>query len=256
MILQRIEAAFRRQDWKTLSKETGIVFLGAFLAIQLSNWNSWRSERALEKTYVERLHKEVTDLETVRKFLNMEQVRAGTNLRRALTKLTSQQNTALTKAECYALANNPSFSNPNDNLPLLLELIPSGGLTIFKDEALREELGNFLSMRERAREGRAGITSGMTGIDQNYPELFSIRGSVARNIDLVLLDRDRFFRSVPVTCDETAMRANQAFLNDLARLELDYTFHVLGNQAVSTALSNLHVVLDGIASVQHEEPSP
>ncbi len=49
MILRRIAAAFRRQDWFTVSVETMIVVLGVFLGLQVNNWNSERQLRQQEQ---------------------------------------------------------------------------------------------------------------------------------------------------------------------------------------------------------------
>ena len=39
MILRRITANFRRQDWMAVVIELVIVILGVFIGIQVSNWN-------------------------------------------------------------------------------------------------------------------------------------------------------------------------------------------------------------------------
>lgn len=47
------------------------------------------------------------------------------------------------------------------------------------------------------------------------------------------------------------MRADRAFLNDLAGLERMLFFHDQNNQRVSEALTNLHLVLDHLLGFEH-----
>lgn len=60
MILRRVVAAFRKQDWFTVFVETMIVVLGVFLGLQVNNWNEARADRALGEDYLVRL---IADLE-------------------------------------------------------------------------------------------------------------------------------------------------------------------------------------------------
>lgn len=55
MILQRLAAAVRRQDWFTVFIETMIVVAGVFLGLQVNNWNAARSDRQREIQIVEDL---------------------------------------------------------------------------------------------------------------------------------------------------------------------------------------------------------
>ena len=56
MILRRITANFRRQDWTAVVVELLIVVLGVFIGLQVNNWNEARNDRALEQQYIQRLH--------------------------------------------------------------------------------------------------------------------------------------------------------------------------------------------------------
>src|SRR6185437_3524936 len=56
MILRRLTANFRRQDWTAVVVELLIVVLGVFIGLQVNNWNEARIDRALEQQYIQRLH--------------------------------------------------------------------------------------------------------------------------------------------------------------------------------------------------------
>ena len=67
MILRRITANFRRQDWMAVGIELVIVILGVFIGIQVSNWNQARADAQLGQDYAKRLaHDLDTDLAGVR----------------------------------------------------------------------------------------------------------------------------------------------------------------------------------------------
>ena len=46
MILRRLSAELRTQNWTTIAIELAIVILGVFIGTQVSNWNNVRLERA------------------------------------------------------------------------------------------------------------------------------------------------------------------------------------------------------------------
>jgi cbb3-type cytochrome oxidase subunit 3 len=55
MILQRLGARLRQQDWTAVTIELVLVMAGVFLGIQMSNWNERRKERATEAAYLARI---------------------------------------------------------------------------------------------------------------------------------------------------------------------------------------------------------
>ena len=58
MILRRLTANFRKQDWTAVTVELVIVVLGVFIGLQVNNWNEARNDRALEHQYIQRLHED------------------------------------------------------------------------------------------------------------------------------------------------------------------------------------------------------
>jgi len=55
MILRRLAAAFRQQDWFTVALEIMIVVLGVFIGIQVANWNDARIDEGRAQAYLERI---------------------------------------------------------------------------------------------------------------------------------------------------------------------------------------------------------
>lgn len=56
MILRRITAHFRKQEWTAIVIDFLIVVAGVFVGIQVSNWNGSRTDQLRADNYVERIH--------------------------------------------------------------------------------------------------------------------------------------------------------------------------------------------------------
>ncbi len=56
MILRRVIAHFKKQEWTAIALDFLIVVLGVFVGIQVSNWNALRVDRLRADNYLERLH--------------------------------------------------------------------------------------------------------------------------------------------------------------------------------------------------------
>lgn len=55
MILRRVIAHFRKQEWTAIGLDFIIVVVGVFIGIQVANWNEERQDNALSAGYLERL---------------------------------------------------------------------------------------------------------------------------------------------------------------------------------------------------------
>jgi hypothetical protein len=61
MILARISAHLKRQDWTAIGIEFAIVVLGVFVGIQVSNWNAARVDERLGRAYTQRLTEDLNE---------------------------------------------------------------------------------------------------------------------------------------------------------------------------------------------------
>jgi hypothetical protein len=59
MILRRIIAHFRKQEWTAIAIDFVIVVVGVFVGIQVSNWNGEQADRRRGAEYVERLSRDM-----------------------------------------------------------------------------------------------------------------------------------------------------------------------------------------------------
>ncbi len=60
MILRRVIAHFRKQEWTAIAIDFVIVVAGVFVGLQVNTWNEARGERAKEFGYLVRLHEDLT----------------------------------------------------------------------------------------------------------------------------------------------------------------------------------------------------
>ncbi|HWE46130.1 MAG TPA: hypothetical protein VG407_08880 [Caulobacteraceae bacterium] len=78
MILRRLGARLKQQDWVAVAIEFAIVAAGVFLGIQASNWNDQRKERALEAAYLVRISHDVrSDISDLNEIIRVSEARMG-----------------------------------------------------------------------------------------------------------------------------------------------------------------------------------
>jgi len=59
MILRRVIAHFKKQEWTAIAIDFLIVVVGVFVGLQVSNWNEARAERSREAIYLASLAKDI-----------------------------------------------------------------------------------------------------------------------------------------------------------------------------------------------------
>ena len=77
MILSRIIAHVKEQNWTAIAIDFLIVVLGVFIGTQVSNWNSARAERERREQVKEILLADLHDSETVQRSRFVEPIRNG-----------------------------------------------------------------------------------------------------------------------------------------------------------------------------------
>ena len=63
MILRRIIAHLRKQEWTAIGIDFLIVVVGVFVGLQAQAWNESRQDRVRERMYIERLERDFTAIE-------------------------------------------------------------------------------------------------------------------------------------------------------------------------------------------------
>ncbi len=91
MILRRIIAHFRKQEWTAIAIDFVIVVIGVFVGIQLGNWNEARAIRAQESAYLAQLRDEIIENDRMLEHLTLYTDRSVEGGRSALAWLESDE---------------------------------------------------------------------------------------------------------------------------------------------------------------------
>lgn len=203
MILRRITAAFRKQDWFTVFIETLIVVLGVFLGLQVNNWNAARQERAEQHQVDLRLHSDFQLLDEAltgglefqeKNILALNTLRTAIDRGAALDGEDDAIKFALVMGRAY-----PSFPRKSATYN---ELVSSGKLSLIRDDALRTALATYDERIDNSlyniEQTRAPINTDLLFLAQ-YAELTPIRkGDVGiqsvLSYDIAAMAQDKEFR--------------------------------------------------------------
>lgn len=156
MILRRIIAHLRDQQWTAIALDFVIVVVGVFVGIQASNYNAERAERRLEAEYADRI---VADLDFVlttarnQRDFEREKIRQVGKAVVLTSRPPSDENS-------MALGNLLTVMiirlSPNYESPTFSDLQNSGRMTLIRNVELRKKLSTYFSRLQymRAAIGR------------------------------------------------------------------------------------------------------
>lgn len=255
MILRRLAAAIRKQDWFTVLIETLIVVLGVFLGLQAQQWAGENQKKATEAILVSQIHDEIVDLQALRGPVIAFRERWSAGLDLLAVSLYSESVGEIAPEECLSLAFASVVTNPTDDLATLVELESHGGLSLFSNERIRAALRDFLLTRARVRDSRDGIALSVRDVFERHPDL--IRMTVRNRTppgDLRKFPESEEFPAFE--CDLAAMRKDVSFLNDFEWTRFVRAQHIEDNALVDQSLANLHSVLDEALSLSDGSATP
>ena len=140
MILRRVIAHFRKQEWTAIAIDFVIVVLGVFVGMQVNNWNEAAQSRAEEAAVLEQLRGGFAD--TVARLREAkgrseERLEAGREVLRAIRDAREPEDRAAF-AETLRLAS--SFDSGPDEPTILTEILSSGALSNLDSPSLRTAL--------------------------------------------------------------------------------------------------------------------
>ena len=145
MILRRIIAHFRKQEWTAIGIDFLIVVVGVFVATQVTEWNTARLERAEYRRAVERLDAEITSNIAIIDGIMPEVTTALTDANRALDILQSCGDSA---ANVAAVNTGLEAIRGTYGIPLrrraLLELTTNSTLLAQQSDAERQQFSDLL----------------------------------------------------------------------------------------------------------------
>jgi hypothetical protein len=144
MILRRVIAHFKRQEWTAIFLDFLIVVAGVFIGIQVANWNEARSDRARSADYLGRIHDDL-----------LADAEALTRRKRFLADVAAYARAALAFAEDGAMKEGSAWETllayyqasqvwPYQTTSATFnEMSAAGDLGLIDDGALRAALANY-----------------------------------------------------------------------------------------------------------------
>jgi len=144
MILRRIIAHFRKQEWTAIALDFVIVVVGVFVGLQAQAWNESRQDRVQERMYIERLARDFTAIEERTEFANTKWLEVITVSRRLLADIDAYNATGrMPRPEQDILADMSDLQGtriPAPRAATFVEMLSTGEIRVLRNEELRDAL--------------------------------------------------------------------------------------------------------------------
>ena len=144
MILRRIIAHFRKQEWTAIALDFVIVVVGVFVGLQAQAWNESRQDRVQERMYIERLARDFTAIEERTEFANEKWLSVINVSRRLLADIDAFNATGrMPRTEQAILADLNDLQGtriPAPRAATFVEMLSTGEIRVLRDEDLRDAL--------------------------------------------------------------------------------------------------------------------
>ena len=211
MILRRVIAHFRKQEWTAIALDFVIVVFGVFVGLQVNNWNEARIERAKEAFAIAALRSDFQALD----FSVSHGVCWHRRALDGLQVIAEALNAGRLDPEDEARFENGlrfGYMNASTNKAsgTLSELLSSGNMELLRDPQLRAALIEY----EGSRETAAGSGDDLQLIATNYMRPFTNRFDYDLHRDHFRSDQDSrlaFHFSAIGDYDFDAMLADREF---------------------------------------------
>ena len=249
MILRRVIAHVRKQEWTAIGLDFFIVVLGVFIGLQVQAFAVERDRQKSERDYLTRLHGEVEQLLETRARYDRSRTQFSADLLGAVKVMNDADGTTpLSLDQCDAVAGSAHTTVPPAELPTVAELLSTGRLDHLSSATVRTAILTYVQDAVRARDLIVVITDSGRDLGKAHPHLITHHVGASRiRSEEVWLNPE---------CRTEAMRADPAFRNELS--ENAYMYNVYTTRAVlpvSRQLAALHAVLDAEMGIAHPEES-
>ena len=243
-MFRRIADHLKNPDWPTVTLEFILIVVGIFLALQADNWNEQRKDKADARLFVERMHRDILLAEMLTDRLRERRLAVRQSLIEASEVLFDREGSQeLTDAKCFAIGVSAFFNISISEFPVLAELIATGRMAIVEDDELRASLVGLQQIKATLELLRMTHLQAAKNLASSYPQLIAVENYLASDTGEVRL---RY------SCDAQEMRANRAFLNDLA-LNVD-TYDVYVRDGLAPwfeQFDTAHRLVDDVLKVEH-----
>ncbi len=245
MILGRIAHAIRHQNWSQIIVEVLIVIVGIFLGLQVQNWYEDKADRQAEKTYLNRMHTEASDVIEQARLFNEARGKILKNLHTLSDLLIADAEIAeFTNNHCASLALSHVYANRTVQLPTVSELTSSGGLELIENGNVRNAMAKYSIGLQLSSGILSSLKDGLTDFSHDYPEVVELQ-KYTINSDI---------EGQRVKCDFQAMKDTPAIKNIVLNSTTRYFFFVKYITGQFDILMELHNAVDAALKFSHEEP--
>ncbi|MCP5382044.1 MAG: hypothetical protein H6912_06710 [Kordiimonadaceae bacterium] len=227
MILQKLAAAIRRQDWFQIVIEVLIVIVGIFLGLQVQAAYEERAERKQELVYLDNLRKDITvNIETVKILFDQREVTRKKLNEVAYYLSEVKPDIVLTKEHCTAIGESHRINNFARERQALLEIQSSGQIANFQNDQIRY-LFSLYARSIYGLDDLIGEQNTRESLNEKYPEIIKIINNIRQ--EDVVTDQSLFslYSGVEYKCDFTAIKENPSFHNDLMIIDTTYVFYLM-----------------------------
>lgn len=153
MILRRITEHVRTQNWFAVGLDFGIVVIGVFVGIQVSNWNQERVGAEQQQRYLERLE---ADFSSIKQridghFATFEQVISGADYLLELMRMPEEVFRSFEIDEQrldHALSNLTNTRIPPGRSATYVEMLSTSQLSAVGNASLRDKLAEYDRMAD------------------------------------------------------------------------------------------------------------
>ena len=249
MLLRRVIAHVRKQEWTAVALDFLIVVAGILLAFQITAWSEARGDRLAEQRFLVQLHEDIERAEAMAQVaLDRRLERAALVLEAAGILLDPSQPPVLEPEPCKSIMSSSIFAVPIGRLGSFEELVASGRIAIIGDEALRTQLLALREIADAANRVIPVLEETATGLLVAYPDVIEGDAFFSEDLGEVRLE---------VRCDVAAMRANRGFLNALSmNVDAQDSFTRSSLVPWRDQLASLHDQIDAILGVTHDGEEP
>ncbi len=146
MILRRVIAHFRKQEWTAIALDFLIVVVGVFIGIQVANWNEARGDKALGEDYVQRLTADLQrDFVTTSDILNYYRAVRDSVVEADRLLSTDDGDARQLVIAAYRAS---EFASTPPNRATWDQIVSSGHLGLLPDGAVSSDLSEYYTFDE------------------------------------------------------------------------------------------------------------
>ncbi len=175
MILRRIIAHFRKQEWTAIALDFLIVVVGVFVGLQVNNWNAANTERATEQQLLTKIQRDVEAAVTSKSAWRTEIEAHRKSLIEAVDIIQnkSEQQT-VSDAQCRAMWSSHLLFYPVAPLSSLDEILARGSLRTSRGQTLRPSLLAYRDHHEVIMQLNTSLTD-LANLGDTYSDAFPRR---------------------------------------------------------------------------------